>query len=235
MADVRRLLVVRHVAWEGPHTILAAFTDTPVQTIDVLAGDDPLPAHEELCGAVFMGGPMSVNDTDRHPRLAEEMTWLSEAVARNLPVLGVCLGAQLLARSLGARVYPGRSKELGFAPITILDRTDPLVRALAPSATVLHWHGEVFDLPDGATAIARSALTAVQGFRYGRAWGLLFHAEADARLVDLWLAEPSMAAEARTALGPDYAAVLRDGLPAMPVGCGRPVFAAFAAQCAGAA
>lgn len=223
------LLVVRHVPWEGPHRILDAFAGVPVELVDTLAGDRPLPAVEAVCGAVVMGGPMSVNDTDRHPRLAEEIEWLGDAVAAELPLLGVCLGSQLLARALGATVTPGRAKEIGFAPVEILDGGDPLTAPLAPVAEVLHWHGEVFDLPPGATALARSALTDVQAFRAGPcAWGLLFHAEANEALVEQWLAEPTMAEEARAALGDDYARRLREGAARVESAVGARVFQAFA-------
>ncbi len=99
--------------------------------------------------------------------------------------------------------------EIGFAPVEILDDGDPLVGPLAPSTTALHWHGDVFDLPPGATPLARSIQTELQGFRLGSAWGLLFHPEADAALVDEWLAVPEMAAEATAALGPDATETLR--------------------------
>ena len=167
------LLVVRHVPWEGPHTILEAFDGVAIRLIDSLDGDDPLPSVKDVCGAVFMGGPMSVNDTDRYPQLAEEIEWLRGAVAAELPLLGVCLGSQLLARALGAQVMPGPAKEIGFAPIEVLEAGDPVIGPLAPATSVLHWHGEVFDLPPGVTALARSEMTEVQAFRAGPcAWGV---------------------------------------------------------------
>lgn len=215
--------------WEGPHTILDAFAGVPVRLIDSLDGDEPLPAVSDVCGAIFMGGPMSVNDTDRHPRLADEIEWLREAVEAELPVLGVCLGSQLLARALGADVTPGPAKEIGFAAVEVLEADDPVIGPLAPATSVLHWHGEVFDLPPGATALARSELTEVQAFRAGPcAWGLLFHAEADGALVERWLAEPIMAEEALEALGPGYAATLRKGATQVDPAPGGRVFEAFA-------
>lgn len=226
------LLVVRHVPWEGPHTILEAFKGVAVRLIDSLDGDGPLPPVGDVCGAVFMGGPMSVNDVDRYPRLAEEIDWLRAAVEAELPVLGVCLGSQLLARALGAAVAPGPAKEIGFAPIEVLEADDPVVGPLVPATSVLHWHGELFDLPQGATALARSALTDVQAFRAGPcAWGLLFHAEADGALVESWLAEPTMAEEAREALGSEYTKLLRDGATRIDPNPGRRAFDAFARRC----
>jgi GMP synthase (glutamine-hydrolysing) len=202
------LLVVQHVPWETPHRILDACDELEVRTVEPLAGD-PLPSHAEIAGVLVMGGPMNVDEVERYPDLAAEREWLAEAAGRQMPILGICLGAQLLARALGAEVRPGEGPEIGFAQVEIHDPTDPLVGALAPEATVLHWHGDVFDLPDGAVPLASSAKKKHQAFRHGSAWGLLFHAEADAALVDKWLAEPSMRDEATAALGSDAPAELR--------------------------
>jgi GMP synthase (glutamine-hydrolysing) len=201
------LLAIQHVPWEGPHRILDACGGLDVHTVKPLAGQ-ALPDHDEVAGAVVMGGPMSVDETDRHPGLAAEREWLAEAVRREMPLLGICLGAQLLARALGAEVRPGEAAEIGWAPVEILDPDDPILGALAPSTTVLHWHGEVFDLPEGAEHLARSERTEVQAFRHGNAWGVLFHPEADFALVEAWLAVPEMIDEAVAALGDDGAHVL---------------------------
>jgi len=151
---------------------------------------------------------MGVDDTRRHPGLATEREWLEEALSRQMPLLGVCLGAQLLARALGAEVRPEEAPEIGFAPVEIVDPGDPILGPLAPSTTVLHWHGDVFDLPEGARHLARSAMTEIQAFRKGNAWGVLFHPEADFALVRAWLAVPEMISEARKAIGDEGAAAL---------------------------
>ncbi len=194
------LLAIQHVPWEGPHRILDACGGLDVRTVKPLAGQ-PLPAHEEVAGAVVMGGPMNVDEVGRFPALAAEREWLAEAVRRDLPLLGVCLGAQLLARALGAEVRAGEGPEIGFAPVEVSDPEDPLLGRLAPSAEVLHWHGDVFELPDGATPLASSARTEHQAFRLGNAWGVLFHPEADFALVEAWLTVPEMIDEAVAALG----------------------------------
>jgi GMP synthase (glutamine-hydrolysing) len=150
-----------------------------------------------------MGGPMNVDEVDRYPRLMAERDWLVEAARQEMPILGICLGAQLLARALGAEVRPGERAEIGFAPVEIRDHADPILGALAPTTSVLHWHGDVFELPDGAVPLASSEQTELQAFRHGNAWGLLFHPEADTSLVEAWLAEPQVAEEARNALSPD--------------------------------
>jgi GMP synthase (glutamine-hydrolysing) len=207
--DRPTLLAIQHVPWEGPHRILDACGALQVRTVKPLTGQE-LPAHEEVAGAVVMGGPMNVDEVERFPALATEREWLAEAVRRDMPVLGICLGAQLLARALGAEARPGERPEIGFVPIEVLDATDPIVGPLAPSTTVLHWHGDVFDLPDGAQRLASSAQTKNQAFRLGNAWGLLFHPEADAALIEAWLAVPEMAEEAERALGRDGVDALSD-------------------------
>ncbi|MFP5389418.1 MAG: type 1 glutamine amidotransferase [Thermoleophilia bacterium] len=201
------LLAIQHVPWEGPHRILDACGGLDVHTVKPLAGQ-PLPAHDQVAGAVVMGGPMNVDEVDVHPELASEREWLAEALRQDMPVLGICLGAQLLARALGAEVRAGEGQELGYMPAEILDPHDPVLGALAPSTTVLHWHGDVFDLPDGAEHLARSEHTEVQAFRHGSAWGVLFHPESDFVLLEAWLAVPEMVHEACMALGDDGAAAL---------------------------
>ena len=120
-------------------------------------------------------------------------------------MLGVCLGSQLIARALGSTIRPGPEKEIGWAPIQVHDDSDPILAGLAPASSVLHWHGDIFDLPPGAQRLASSEMTEVQAFRVRNAWGLLFHAEADFELCDLWLAERSMREEAEDVIGPDAA------------------------------
>ncbi|HEX6780518.1 MAG TPA: type 1 glutamine amidotransferase [Solirubrobacterales bacterium] len=229
------LLAVQHVPWEGPHRILDACAGLHVRTVKPLAGQ-PLPAHDEVAGAVFMGGPMNVDEVERFPALAAEREWLGGAAERGMPVLGICLGAQLLARALGSEVRPGAGPEIGFAPVEIADPGDPLLGGLAPRSDVLHWHGDVFDLPEGAELLASSERTECQAFRAGDAWGVLFHPEADFPLVEAWLEVPAMVGEAVTALGeegthalPERAAALEAAL----VERTAPGFAAFAEIVAG--
>ncbi len=224
------LLVIQHVPWEGPHRILDACADLHVHTVRPLAGH-PLPALEEVAGAVVMGGPMNADEVARFPGLATEREWLAAAHERELPLLGICLGAQLLARALGAEVRPGPRPEVGFAEVRVSEPSDPVLGGLAPGAEVLHWHGDVFDLPAGARHLASSAMTENQAFRAGNAWGALFHPEADLALVEAWLAVPEMIDEAVAALGdegesalPARAAELEAGL----VGRTAPGFEAFA-------
>jgi GMP synthase (glutamine-hydrolysing) len=195
------VLVLIHASWERPHRIREAFgAGTRLLEVEAVAGD-PLPSLEEIDGIVAMGGPMSAGRPGAHPELDAECELLAEAVDLQVPVLGICLGAQLLARALGATVRPGRRAEIGFASVRVTDPNDPLIGALAPEATVLHWHSDVFDLPEGARSLASSAATEHQAFRYGNAWGVLFHPEADAAMVEAWLQVPEMVMEAGRAIG----------------------------------
>src|SRR4029453_12808101 len=117
---------------------------------------------------------------DQYPHLRHELRLIETALRHNVPILGICLGSQLLAATLGARVYPGQQKEIGWYPITLKDNAsqDRLWHEIDCRFTALHWHGDVFDLPPGAVSLASSALTEHQAFRYGdRAYGLLFHLE----------------------------------------------------------
>jgi len=132
-------------------------------------------------GLIVMGGPASVYQTDRYPWLRDEMRLIEDAMKSNLPVLGVCLGAQILAAALGAKVERNpNGKEIGWHPIRLSDsaKEDRLMRGLPASMTPFHWHSDIFELPPGATSLASSDKTPCQAFRHGdKAYGLQFHFE----------------------------------------------------------
>ena len=129
------------------------------------------PVGEDFDAIVAMGGPMSVNDEDEHPWLRDEKRLIGNAVRDGIPYWGACLGVQLLAASLGARVYPGDEPEVGLMPVTLTDagRADPVLDGLPQAFTTLQWHGDTFDLPDRAVLLAGSAAYPHQAFRYERA------------------------------------------------------------------
>lgn len=195
------VLVLRHVRWEGA----GAFGDqldacgVPWRYVDLFA-DRPLPDLRLARALLVMGGPMGVYEVERYPFLREAMVAIGEAVRGGMPTVGVCLGSQLLAAALGAEVKPNPAgKEIGWGSVrkTPAAVTDPILGSFRAEETVLHWHGDVFDLPEGAVSLARSPMTFHQAFRWGsRAWGLLFHVEADPTLLRCWLNEPAMRAEA---------------------------------------
>jgi GMP synthase (glutamine-hydrolysing) len=142
---------------------------------------------------ICLGGNMAADEDEKHAFLREEMRTLEAAIAAGSPVLGICLGAQLLARIHGARVYPGeRGPELGWhnLALTGCGRAEPALRAFPTEGPVFQWHHDTFDLPTGATHLARSGAYENQAYRVGsRVWGLQFHLEADATLVRAWLRE----------------------------------------------
>jgi GMP synthase (glutamine-hydrolysing) len=141
-------------------------------------------------GLVVMGGAMNVDEVDRYPHLAQEVEWIKQALAAGLPVLGVCLGAQLLAKALGAKVYPNPVKEIGWfkAELTPHADRDPLFEGGGRHITVFQWHGDTFDLPPGTVRLAESKLCRNQAFRYGRsAYGIQFHIEMTGEMIESWL------------------------------------------------
>ena len=137
-------------------------------------------------GLVLMGGPMGVYEQDQYPFLKDEIRLIRQAVRAGKPVLGVCLGSQLLAAALGAPVTRGPRKEIGWFPVTLTPAAAQLApwRAAPPRFTAFHWHGDVFALPAGAVPLAASELTAHQAFAYGpAAWGILFHLEVTEAII----------------------------------------------------
>jgi len=127
---------------------------------------------------VVMGGPMSVNDEDRFPWLVAEKQFIWDAIAKSKPVLGICLGAQLIAGALGAGVYSNKAKEIGWFPVHGIKSNDQSIFEFPESIKVFHWHGETFDLPSGATLLAKSDACENQAFQVGKSViGLQFHLE----------------------------------------------------------
>jgi len=149
---------------------------------------EPLPSADPFDAIIAMGGPMSVNDEASFIWLVEEKRLIRRFVRRGKPYWGVCLGAQLLASSLGARVYKGEVAEVGVLPVRILDaaRLDPVFSTLPPELLTLQWHSETFDLPEGSVLLASSPACRHQLFRWKRAYGLQFHLECSDDLVRQW-------------------------------------------------
>jgi GMP synthase (glutamine-hydrolysing) len=141
---------------------------------------------------IVMGGPMSVYETDRYPFLGKEMHLIEGFVKMRLPILGVCLGSQLLAACLGARVQKGQQREIGWHTVELSGegKRDRLLQDAPSHFTPFHWHGDIFELPDGATRLASSDITPVQAYRYDdRAYGILFHLEVTEKQIREMLSE----------------------------------------------
>jgi GMP synthase-like glutamine amidotransferase len=176
-----RLHIIQHVAFEGPGAI-AEWARERGHSISVTEqfGRGKLPAVDDFDFLVIMGGPMSAIDDAKFNWLAEEKQLIAESLREEKAILGVCLGAQLLAQALGAQVYPNREKEIGWFPVrlTLAAERSRLFSGLPARMTVLHWHGETFDLPQGAVLLAESDLCRNQAFEIdGRVLGLQFHLE----------------------------------------------------------
>jgi len=150
-------------------------------------GGHPIPADMKGAGGlIVMGGPEAVYQLDRYPYLSAEIALVESALKAGRPVLGVCLGSQLLAAALGAKVKRAARREIGWHPVRLRPeaRDDRLLHGLPAEFVACHWHSDIFDLPTGAVPLASSELTEVQGYRYGEnAWGFLFHAEMTQQIV----------------------------------------------------
>jgi GMP synthase (glutamine-hydrolysing) len=187
-----RALAIRHVAFEdfGLLGELLAGRGWDVRYLE--AGVDPLalPDRPDPDLLVILGGPIGVYEEEDYPFLGAELRLVEERLKAGRPTLGLCLGAQILAAALGARVYPGGSKEIGWGPIALTEagRASPL-RHLDPAETdVLHWHGDTFDLPEGAVRLASTELYENQAFSWGEtALALQFHPEVTADALERWL------------------------------------------------
>jgi GMP synthase-like glutamine amidotransferase len=174
-----RVHYLQHVPFEGLGSIGPWLRSAGADVTATRFFEDPaLPDVADVDLLVAMGGPMSVNDEAGLPWLVAEKRCVREAVERGVPVLGICLGAQLIASALGARVYPNRVKEIGWLPIQAPPVAQEGLFQLPPEIEVFHWHGETFDLPAGAVRLASSAACDNQAFQIGdRVVGLQFHLE----------------------------------------------------------
>lgn len=179
-----RILCLTHVPFEGPARI-SSWAKSRGHDLQTVRADlsDTLPEANAIEMLVVMGGPMSVNDS--LPWLRSEAVLVEECIRRNKPILGVCLGAQLLAKVLGARVYPSGLKEIGWWPVSSVMPLGETLPPLPSQFVPLHWHGETFDLPAGAQRLARSEPIANQAFVMNdKAVGLQFHLEATPESVE---------------------------------------------------
>jgi len=186
------------------------------RSIRTFAGEKIPQSMDATRGLIVMGGPMSVYDHERFPFLLEEQRLIEQALKEEKPVLGICLGSQLLAATLGAEVKKGKQKEIGWHPVALKASAaaDALWQALPSRFTAYHWHGDVYDLPRGAVALAASELTPCQGFRYGeKAYGFLFHMEVTEKIIKNMVKEFSGELEAENIAAGSIIAKTKDYLP----------------------
>jgi GMP synthase-like glutamine amidotransferase len=203
-----RALVLQHIACEPPGVFEDVLRERGVDLHRVeLDEGEPLPDWRAFDAIVAMGGPMSAYDDEAHPWLSPEKRLIAEAVRADKPFWGVCLGVQLLAASLGARVYPGAVLEVGLLPValTLDGLTDPVFAGLPHEVLTLQWHGDTFDLPHEAVRLAGSPAYPNQAFRVRRAYGVQFHLEVSAEMAREWAEVPEYVASLERTLGSENA------------------------------
>ncbi len=193
------VLILKNITTEGPGTIgdFLVKEGIPLRIVELGSGETSPPL-DKFDTLVVLGGPMGVYEKDKFPHLMTGSRVIREAINRNMKVLGICLGSQMTAYCLGADVYPGPEKEIGWYHIELTGDglKDPLMRKLATHPRVgdfwrkfkvLHWHGDTLDLPPGATLLASSALYKNQAFRFGdRVYGFQFHIEVTKDIIRQW-------------------------------------------------
>jgi GMP synthase (glutamine-hydrolysing) len=188
-------IVLRHATAEGLGLLANALRDYGVhhRYLDVARGDALPKDIRTVGGVIVLGGPMAAYEAERHPFLQAESAFVEKAIETGRPVLGVCLGAQLIAQVLGARVYAGERREVGWGPIELTDdgKDDPLFAGLGDSFTVFHMHGDTYELPPDATNLARSPMYEQQAFSLGdTVYGFQFHLEFTEPIIQRLATEP---------------------------------------------
>lgn len=179
VVSMKKALCLQHVPFEGPGVFRQALGKRQYQLETLLVPQQALPTTPPDF-LLVMGGPMSVNDSD--PWIEKELLFIRHAIEAGIPVVGVCLGSQFMAKALGGQVHPGPRLEIGPVPVTrtVEEDADAVFGTLPRHFTVFQWHGEGLTLPPGACVLASSESYPVQAFRYGdRAYGLLFHLELE--------------------------------------------------------
>lgn len=190
----REILVLKHIEIEGPGSIEYFFRSTarPLRTINLAAGAILPDSLNGIEAVISLGGPMNVYEEADYPFLIDEDRFLKRAVEKEVPILGICLGAQLLAKACDAKVKKAREKEVGWHRVTLTKKgeEDPLFAGLSKELEVFQWHEDTFDIPDGAAHLIKSGACPNQAFRFGKnAYGLQFHVEVTPEMVEGWIKE----------------------------------------------
>jgi GMP synthase (glutamine-hydrolysing) len=189
---MRNILVLQHVAHEILGTLNPLLKQHGFRIRYVNFGRDPdaRPSLEGYNGLIVLGGPMGVYEADKHGHIQIELQLIEEALKKEIPIMGICLGAQLLAKALSSEVKPHHTKEIGWHEVTFTPagQKDAVFQNFAPTEKIFQMHGDTFDVPKSAEHLAYSSLCAAQAFRYGqKAYGLQFHLEVDEAMIQRWL------------------------------------------------
>jgi len=190
-----KILVFQHVPYEPLGTLDPLLKESGFRIRYVNFGRNPdhRPTLDKYAALIVLGGPMSSEQIDTYPNLVTEVEIIREAVDRDMSVLGICLGAQLLAKALGGVVQRNPLREIGWydVDLTAVGETDPVLSTFARCQRVFQWHEDGMSLPPGAVHLASSPASSIQAFRHGEhAYGLQFHLEVDSSLIERWLSVP---------------------------------------------
>lgn len=190
-----KVLVFQHVPYEPLGTLDPLLKECGFRIRYVNFGREPesRPTLEKYEALIVLGGPMNSDQIDSYPNLVTEVEIIREAIARDMSVLGICLGAQLLAKALGGSVSRNAVREIGWHDVSLTDRgaSDPVLSSFAPRQQVFQWHEDGISLPPGVIKLAESVASSVQAFRFGEhAYGFQFHLEASQSLIERWLTVP---------------------------------------------
>ncbi|MFQ5329318.1 MAG: type 1 glutamine amidotransferase [Thermodesulfobacteriota bacterium] len=190
---MKRVIVLQHVEHEGLGILdgLLKGRGFVTEFVRLYLGEKVPETVTGYSALIVLGGPMGLYEEDSYPFLREEVIFIQKAMKEALPTLGICLGAQLIAKAAGAAISSGKKKEIGWYSLGLTDegREDHLMKSLPHELNVFQWHGDTFDIPDGTTNLASSALFTNQAIRAGRnAYGLQFHLEVTEDMVREWIA-----------------------------------------------
>jgi len=184
------VLIIKHIDIEGPGLIEDYLKQRKIPFYILnLRPDIHLPKLDGLTHIVILGGPMNVYEEDRYPFLRDEDLFIKEAIQMGKPILGICLGAQLMAKALGAKVFKAPLKEIGWYEVSLTDEgvKDPLFSSLPKKFPVFQWHEDTFEIPKSGKLVATSSPLSHQAFRYGeKVYGLQFHLEVTEEMIQEW-------------------------------------------------
>ena len=188
----KAVLIIKHVEQEGPGMLGRSFEEAGwrLATVELGRGESLPDRLESFAAVVVLGGPMNVYEEEAYPFLKKEDVFIKDVLKEEIPFLGICLGAQLLAKACGARVMKAAQKEVGWYTVNLTKqaRQDRLFRRVESPLTVFQWHEDTFDIPDGGVLLGTSALVRNQAFRMGScAYGLQFHVEVSLDMVETWM------------------------------------------------
>lgn len=211
---MKRVLTIINIADDPTGYIGEILEEHAIAYDSIDASSQPIPDPTTYSAMIVFGGPQNANEDEKYPYFLQEKAALRTAVEHHIPVLGICLGGQMLATVLGGVVKKHTITEIGFSEVqcTAEGRHDPLYEGLAGQQLVYQWHEDTFTMPPGAVRLATSEKTENQAFRYGRnAYGIQYHVELTPTMLDTWLHEPSLKEEIVNALGTsEYERIMRE-------------------------